>query len=145
MGCNATYSVKSPEGCSAGHEHDNEVYGCNQYQRDGHDDLTFRPCLFKVSTDFREKDDLSKSAAGEAMVSQLWGVLNRSTLEYFNGSRSPPNLLGYCNANCSTRLWSLLKGANEKGPECGVPGMVEGQPCPVQADADAYEGNLGWQ
>ena len=79
----------------------------------------YTPCLFdEDSDDVREMHD--RAPAEPAAVSAMWQALNRTLLTAFT-ARSPPELLGPCNAACAAAHWRRLGGTGE-GPICGVPG-----------------------
>eukprot|EP00729_Bicosta_minor_P007231 gene7231-22231_t len=92
------------------------------------DRSVFTPCLFDVANDPSEYTDLS--ALHPEMREQMWASLNRTNLEQYmhrsdekvGPGRSPPELLGYCNASCATKYWAQYPG--QSGPACGVPGCT---------------------
>ena len=87
------------------------------------------PCLFDLSVDKTEHDDLGADPAHHELLMSMWDLLNRTVLTAFcknvsggsgGGSgcnSSPAKLLGPCNAPCAQAHW---KGSS--GPVCGVPG-----------------------
>ena len=106
------------------------------------------PCLFDLRADPGEHVDLS--AVYPEMVAQLWKHLNATVATQrdcngwsykgvqdatipgpwvgansgssFSTSCSPKALLGECNANCSTHLWTSKWGITyDQGPMCAVP------------------------
>jgi hypothetical protein len=77
----------------------------------------FKPCLFDLTLDEREMNDLSLS--NPELLSEIWTELNRTALTAFT-SRSPPSLLGNCNKTCSSEKWKEIYGASFVGPICGV-------------------------
>ncbi len=61
----------------------------------------------------------------------MWAALNVSNLEQYMGSsdgsrrpagRTPPALLGPCNAACASAYWARFGVHADPGPTCGVPG-----------------------
>jgi hypothetical protein len=96
-----------------GGELDSDV-GCGLHF---HNRTAFRPCLFDLTTDEREMNDLSRS--NPELLLELWNELNRTALTAYR-SRSPSNLLGHCNQTCSSMKWTSIYGAPFVGPVCGV-------------------------
>lgn len=82
-----------------------------------HNRTNFRPCLFDLATDEREKNDLSHS--NPELLNELWSELNRTALTAFR-SRSPNELLGHCNETCAALKWESIYGSSFVGPICGV-------------------------
>ena len=89
-----------------------------------------RPCLFNLESDTGERDDIG--SANIELVNHLWLVLNQTVMTRYcrnvqshsNGgcNRSPPKMLGNCNASCALKYWESLGGKGAYGPICGVPG-----------------------
>jgi len=77
----------------------------------------YTPCLFDES-DLREMTDLAPANRGT--VTAMWRQLNTTNLGSFT-ARSPPSLVGPCNASCAARYWKAHGGCCG-GPICGVPG-----------------------
>jgi len=88
------------------------------------------PCLYDLVADPSERSNI---AAGNAdLVRDLWSALNRSIAGYRDcngwsgpikgpeGSCSPPDLIGVCDAKCAQNKWAQY--GNSDGPICGVPG-----------------------
>jgi arylsulfatase A-like enzyme len=83
---------------------------------------TFKPCLFNIENDPREMRDISTLQSD--LMASMWKELNSSFLTWFH-AKSPVDLLGPCNTNCSASHWiamDRLSGGN--GPVCGVPGCA---------------------
>eukprot|EP00040_Diaphanoeca_grandis_P018827 m.99054 g.99054 ORF g.99054 m.99054 type:complete len:628 (+) comp27128_c0_seq1:456-2339(+) len=83
------------------------------------DRTSFQPCLFDISTDAREMNDLA--ASQPELMMQLWGKLNRSYLTWYH-SRTPTSMLGNCNPKCAQQHWRSLGSKAGDGPVCGVQG-----------------------
>merc|ERR1712183_1176907 len=62
----------------------------------------FKPCLFDLEADPREEHDLSQEMPD--MVSSMYKALNNTWRTYYY-SRSPENLLGYCDKACANNRW----------------------------------------
>eukprot|EP00930_Biecheleria_cincta_P022706 TRINITY_DN16545_c2_g3_i1.p1 TRINITY_DN16545_c2_g3~~TRINITY_DN16545_c2_g3_i1.p1 ORF type:complete len:556 (+),score=69.19 TRINITY_DN16545_c2_g3_i1:124-1668(+) len=87
-----------------------EHWPCNAFYKR----TSFRPCLFNLVEDPREKRDLAPTL--QHVVLLMWTELNRTRLTAFT-SRSPDSLLGPCHPGCASKQWQGLPG-----PVCGVPG-----------------------
>ena len=122
---------------------------------------TLRPCLFDLSKDPSERNDLS--ANEPALMRELWTKLNTSWFGemhdhcwhlgcilprvpaiivwtgYFH-ARSPAELLGPCNEPCAREKWTALNPANLGAPVCAVPGCEEAaEPEETVVDPGAWE------
>lgn len=87
------------------------------------DRTVFRPCLFDLDADEREKHDISASEPD--LVEELWAELNRTALTAFR-ARSPDHRKGHCDQECADKKWTDFYGKKCNGPICGVPGCDGG-------------------
>jgi len=90
----------------------------------------FKPCLFDLEADPREEHDLSTSMP--ELRDEMYKTLNDTWRTYFY-ARSPPELIGSCNAGCANTRWKSMGGISGHGPTCGVPGC-EPPPLPPPSD-----------
>lgn len=101
----------------------NPVGGLGDYEAWGRG-THYIPCLFNESADPREAVDTAPQNA--ALVAELWAELNATLVTTF-ASRTPPHMLGPCNAQCAAAHWKAMGGSGA-GPICGVPGCSAGPP-----------------
>ena len=58
------------------------------------------------------------------LMASMWKELNSSFLTWFH-AKSPADLLGPCNVNCSAAHWTTIdRSSGGVGPICGVPGCA---------------------
>ena len=81
------------------------------------DRTNFQPCLFNITADPDEHDDLSD--ANTELVQDMWTELNTTLLTSYT-ARTPKKLLGPCNRECANKVWDKYGGP--PGPICDVPG-----------------------
>merc|ERR1712070_803117 len=69
-------------------------WSCSKYK----DRTNFKPCLFDLKADPSERTNLADSKPH--LVQEMWAELNRTALTQYI-SRSPDDLVGPCNEQCS--------------------------------------------
>ena len=105
---------RSPDG--SWEEADAAKWSCSTFE----DRRVFRPCLFDIEEDEREKVDLSSKFPQLTM--KLWKRLNE-TLRTRYATRSPPELLGTCDTSCAAKHFAQPAAKKHlRHPVCGVPG-----------------------